>query len=337
MTMTEIRKHYFLDKWVIVAEKRRARPKPTIVEKTAEAELCFFCPGNERLTPPASLAYVLEGNELKKAVEQGDQRVKNWLIRCFPNKYPALTPQAKLRRRNDWLKAMAARGFHEVLVETPNHNADLDTIEEEQLALALSAIFERARHYASQSFVKYISIFKNSGVAAGASISHPHTQLATLPFVPEEVAYELKVLKRYEKDGVCALCEVVEKEKLSERVVFREHGYLVLSPWASIFPYEMWILPEKHLPTPFNLSNEEISSLAKVLKRAFKALFRALGKVPYNLVYKIPPIGEYGFYHWRIEVYPRLSIHAGFELSTGVVINTVSPEKAAEDLRSCLS
>lgn len=326
-----------MDKWVIVAKERGGRPKPRLERRGEEPTTCFFCPGNEQLTPPASLVYLKKGGQVIKLRDGDGERVKDWSVRCFANKYPALRPQVEpFYIEGKWLKSLAAKGFHEVVVDTPAHGEELNVIGEEQLGLSFMACFERALYYLSHDFAKHVCIFKNSGAAAGASIPHPHTQLASLPLVPSEVLEEVESLRQlYFKNKECFICKLVEEEGCSERRVYENGEYLILAPWASLYPYELWIIPKSHSPTPFHMV--ETSRLAAAVKKAFAALFNVLGEIPYNYVFKLPPAeGDQSFYHWRIEIYPRLSIHAGFEFSTGVVINSTPPEEAARALRGAL-
>ena len=189
-----------------------------------------------------------------------------------------------------------------------------------------------------KSYVKYVSIFRNYGREAGASLSHAHSQIIATPFVPRILAEEIAASKKfYHKHKKCFFCDIIQKETNSPRLVFENSLFSVFTPYASVHPLEYWILPKKHSANLLRLNKAEISEFAKTLKTSLKALKDLVNDPPYNYGFHLSTdrtTEEY--YHWHLEVYPRLSIWAGFEKNTAVYINTVKPETSAAELRGIM-
>lgn len=328
--MPELRKDYIVNRWVSIAVERGRRPKLTGKIEVEEQKIsCPFCPGNEYLTPPAHLVYVKDSKGVKEVKDENSNRVKNWIIRCFSNLYPAFTRNTATRTYSPWIYG-DPYGYHEVVVESPNHNDNLWNIEVKQLSLAFKAIFKRALDIQNDDKVKYVSIFKNHGAQAGASIVHPHFQIIAVTLIPDVIAEEAKKLK----EDNCTYCKVAKIERESPRYILTNKEFIVLTPWASRNPYELLILPIKHMDTPLKMNRESITALAETLTLTFKAFNKLLGNIDFNLwIHHAPK--NYDF-HWHIEVVPKTTTWAGLELSTGIFINTLPPEKAAKEFREAL-
>ncbi|RLF11637.1 MAG: hypothetical protein DRJ98_02900 [Thermoprotei archaeon] len=317
----QLRKSKIIGKWVVIAEERAKRPLE------GGKQTCPFCPGNEHLTPPAILAYVQGPTGIERK-EDGDERVKGWLVRCFENLYPAFKPPTlgKLSRGG-------AVGHHEVVVESPRHDEHPHRASKEQLMLALKAIFTRMQELYSMDYVKYVAFFRNHGRSAGASILHPHSQLIALPFIPQRLREEFKVFRKAWHKEECPLCHI----EVEGEVFYDRGGYVAMFPKAGLSPYEFWLLPKRHEPSPLTLNDEELVNLAEALRHTLSCLAKMLNDPPYNLwLHASPRVEGYEYFHWHIEVRPRISIHAGFEQGFEVYINTVSPERAAEEFRKAL-
>ncbi|MGE5188421.1 MAG: DUF4921 family protein [Betaproteobacteria bacterium] len=340
MPYNELRKDYLLDRWVVIATERSRRPTDFAKTKTSTASncVCPLCVGNEDMTPPATLLYL---KKEKRIIPSQDpvtgERPKNWLVRCVPNLYPAFKPPMQPTDREKIFFSDnfgSAIGNHEVIVETPIHNEDPSDAPLPQLGLLINAYLSRLKVLSVKSYVKHVSIFRNHGIEAGASLSHAHSQIVATPMIPTTVQEELAASKAFHaKNGKCVFCEIMEREKMGPRVIMEDQYFFVFAPYASINPMEFWILPKRHSAN-LSLKPAEKAAFALTLKVCLKALKELLNDPPYN----------YGFhlaldslnsesYHWHLEVYPKLATWAGFEKSTGVFINTVTPETAAESLR----
>ncbi len=340
MAYNELRKDYLLNRWVVIATERSRRPSDFVTNANEQPQdsICPLCVGNEHMTPPAVMLYFKENEEIRKARDHDGTRSKNWLVRVIPNLYPAFAPPDEsidipglIAGKNH----TCAIGHHEVLVESPNHYDDPADAELSQLKLLVMAYIDRLKELSAESYVKYVSIFRNHGREAGASLSHAHSQIITTPFIPRIPAEEIEASRKfYQEHQKCFFCEIIQKETDSPRLVLDNSFFSVFTPYASVHPLEFWILPKKHSANLLTLSKAEISEFAKVLKTSLKALKDLVNDPPYNYGFhlSIDRAAEQ-YYHWHLEVYPRLSTWAGFEKNTGVYINTVKPEISAAELR----
>jgi len=340
MSSNEVRKDYLLNRWVVIAKERKRRPTD-FVKKVEEREVgvCPLCPDNEHMTPPAVLVYLRSNGEIRKDRDQNGFRHKNWLIRCVPNLYPAFTPPDKEKVKVKESPVLAnAVGHHEVLIESPRHDEHLGVARVSQLVHLINAYVDRLNDLSAKPYVKYVEIFRNHGLDAGASLSHAHTQIIATPFVPRIVDEELRACKRFwTKTKKCLFCDILRKEKDGPRFIWENDSFVVFAPWASVHPLEFWILPKKHQSTLLDVSQGEINSLAEAFRACFGGLNSLLNDPSYNFGFHMAPSKEaQDYYHWHLEVYPRLAIWAGFEKSTGMFINVVPPEDAAAELREAV-
>ncbi|MFQ5838971.1 MAG: galactose-1-phosphate uridylyltransferase [Thermoplasmata archaeon] len=329
--MPELRKDYVTDTWVVFStsrsqrpiEMRKRSPRPTT------SSPCPFCPGNEHMTPPEILAYR----------SNGEVNGPGWWIRCVPNKYPALIIEGEVKRRVSQLfHSVNGVGAHEVIVETPDHFGNFPSLDEKHIYEVICAYRERYVDLTKDARFKYILIFKNHGPEAGASLAHPHSQLIATPIIPRRIMDELRASRNFyeETGGSCIYDEIVEEEmEASERVVAENEAFLALCPYASRFPFEVWILPKEHEVHFEDMVYEEMRTLAHVLKDTFARLDGLLNDPPFNFYIHTAPCDrkDHRYYHWHMEITPRLSNTAGFERGTGFYINSVPPEDAARLLR----
>jgi len=294
------------------------------------------------MTPPAVLVYLPTAKGgIKKDRDLNGTRHKGWLIRCVPNLYPAFMPPKDdkwLRPEKEAFACAIASGHHEVLVESPKHDEHPSVSSLSQLTLVVNAYIDRLRELSSKPYVKYVSIFRNHGLEAGASLSHAHSQIIATPMMPTIVEEELEASREiFNESQNCAFCSILENEERSPRFIWKDEHFVIIAPWASIHPFEFWIFPRKHQCCLLDLSQEEVESLAKTMRLSLGGLRTLVSDPPYNFGFHQVTSGACDFYHWHLEVYPRLSIWAGFEKSTGMYINVVSPEDAAQSLRDAIS
>ena len=345
MPYNELRKDYLLDRWVVIATERSRRPTDFAKPKTEPAKtmVCPMCTGNENMTPPALLLYQKNGAEIMRSQDPlTGERPKNWLVRVIPNLYPAFSPPRQPGDEKQIVKSeylWNAVGHHEVIVESPNHDEDPADAELPQLELVIGAYIDRLRELSVKSYVKYVSIFRNHGLEAGASMSHAHSQIIATPMIPTIIREEQKAARTfYEDNEKCIFCDILEGELKGPRLISEDRDFVVLAPYASVNPMEFWILPKKHAPNILELTKSEVSAFAKALKASLGALKTLVNDPPYNygIHLALNPEAQ-DSYHWHLEVYPKLSTWAGFEKSTSVYINTVTPETAAESLRKVMA
>lgn len=332
----EIRRDYLLDRWVIFAPHRAKRPSDFAVSRShAEPKVCPFCPGNENLTPPANLLYFREKGRVAKSKDVGQPRRSDWVVRCVHNIFPALNSTArhlspKIRSHFPYIDREPI-GVHEVIIESPRHQDHPHRTNPGQIELWLEAAFDRMSQLGATRRIASFALFRNHGREAGASLAHAHSQLIGTAFVPTQIEREYEALKAFrEKKGTCSLCQIAAIESKSERKILKTSDFVVIAPWASVFPFEFWIIPIKHSAT---FSRGDLIGLSKVIWLSFGALAGAVSDPPYNSIFHLAPLqSRDDVFHWHLEVYPKLSVHAGFELGTGVYINTLKPEDAARAL-----
>ena len=329
--MSELRKDPIVGRWVIISTERGNRPSDWVSETKVQAGgFCPFCPGNEDKTPPEIMA--IRPNGL-----QPDN--PGWDIRVVPNKFPALQIEGDLCRKGEGnYDMMHGVGAHEVVIETANHSTDLADLSEKEIHSVLKIYRDRTLDLKNDVRFKYILIFKNHGVAAGASLEHTHSQLIATPIIPKRVVEELEGSKRfYDHKERCVFCDIIAQElKSNRRVVTTSASYIVIEPFAPRFPFETWILPRDHHSHYEMMPEAMYTDLAVTLKDTLCRMNNALGYPPYNFILHTSPVQESIFleYHWHIEVIPKLTKIAGFEWGSGFYINPVPPEIAADNLRS---
>ena len=196
--MTELRKDYLIDRWVIVAPERRKRPSDFKFDRGQrdDGEKCPFCPGNEHMTTPAIQLYIYKNGEIITDRDRGDIRLKGWSLRVIKNMFPALSPSDKFEEFSEGLKFWRnGAGEHEVIIESPDHNGQIQNLDEKQLHLIFRAYRERFNALKGLTFVKYISLYRNYGRAAGASLTQAQSHIVAVPMIPEHVPEEVKCCK----------------------------------------------------------------------------------------------------------------------------------------------
>jgi UDPglucose--hexose-1-phosphate uridylyltransferase len=291
---------------------------------------CPFCPGREDLTPAEILAFRQGGTA---------PNTPGWDLRVIPNKFPALQVEGTLDREGEGMfDRMNGIGAHEVVVEHPEHGKTLATMTEGEIERILWAFRERILDLKKDRRFRYILIFKNHGAAAGASLEHSHSQLIALPIVPDFVHEELDGARQhFRAKERCVFCDILRQEIAAERRVIQEDADIVaISPYAPRFPFETWILPRRHGARFEDAPRQEYEGLARMLKSVLARMNRTLEQPSYNLIIHSAPFSDdvSEYYHWHIELMPKLTRTAGFEWGTGFYINPTSPEEATEVLRN---
>ena len=340
--MSELRYDLIQGRWVIIATDRSRRPHDfrTEAHSVSQPAFCPFCPGQERRTPPEIVAVGRPAG--------GRADGPGWRIRVIPNKYPALSVEGDLDRRGVGLfDRMRGVGAHEVVIETPEHDADLGSLPAEHMTLLLTVCRDRLADLYRDRRLKYVLIFKNQGAVAGASLAHPHTQIIATPIIPRIVVEELnRAREHFDAKERCLFCDVLNEElERDERIVLVNEHFVALAPYASRFPFELMILPRRHAAAMTDATPEELAALARILGEVARRLRRVLADPPYNLVIHTAPNTQAFLtkpgawqtlahdYHWHLELLPRLTQVAGFETGTDFYINPTAPEEAARFLR----
>jgi UDPglucose--hexose-1-phosphate uridylyltransferase len=341
--MSELRKDPISGRWVIIATERSKRPddfRPAASPlRPQEAPgFCPFCRGSEGKTPPEVFA-------LRDAGTSPDS--PGWRVRVVPNKFPALSRSTSTPKRTkagvyEWMEGI---GVHEVIIENPEHERELSDLPLGHIRDILWVFQQRIKAIEEDLHYQYVQLFKNKGKEAGASLSHPHSQIVATPIVPKRVKEEIFGAERlFRSFKECVFCRILREERaMGERLVFENRHFAVITPFASRFPFEVTIFPLRHSPYFAGLGEEELQSLAETLKSALTRLKGTLSDPPYNLVLHKSPNPVLArktwpeidnVFHWHFEIFPILTKVAGFEWGTGYYINPVPPETAAGFLKS---
>jgi len=329
--MSVLRQDPTTKEWVIIAPQRGRRPhgpvklpRPRLPKREAG---CPFCPGNEEKTPPEILRVEGDGG---------------WRIRVVPNLFAAVESDGSTERAGfGLLREMEGVGAHEVIVESPLHNARMDEMAPEQIAEILRVWRDRYAALEDRPWARAVVLFKNFGAMAGTSLPHPHSQIVAIPvFTPESLHRQSVATRYFDDTGHCVYEDVVHEEVAArDRLITEEGRLLAFAPFASRVPYETWIVPTVHEPSFSRIREGDLRDLAVLLRRTLEALRRAAADPDFNLVVSSPPSGseDEPACLWTIRILPRLSTFAGFELGSGMSINTVAPEDAAAGLRAAIA
>jgi UDPglucose--hexose-1-phosphate uridylyltransferase len=325
--VSELRQDPVTRDWVIINPGRALRPHDGV---GSDAAGCPFCPGHEALAP--------------QALDSIDAPDGSWLVRALPNKYPVLSsppvenPGGAHARFGRWLPG---RGYHEVIVESPEHGTTLGAMPYEQLRRVLEMYARRYRALAARDgSVRQVVLFRNQGTRAGTSLTHPHSQIVATPAVSPETRGRVNdEIAYFDERGRCGLCQVLDDERAAaERVVLETGRFATFAPYASSNPYQLQTVPLRHCPSFLEVDEGELDDLAVHLTRVVAALRACLDGPHYNLVVSSPPLDlvHRSASHWFIEILPRVTTPAGFELGSRIVVNVKAPEQAASELRAAV-
>ncbi len=327
--MPELRQNRFTKEWVIISTERAKRPEELVTKKEAAAlshysEKCPFCPGNEKLAPP----------EVYRLRDEGA-----WRVRVVPNKYAALSRDGELTRKIERSKrTINGVGIHDVFVDTPDHAATTALLPRDHVAEILRAYLARFRQVSADPRIAHVTIFKNHGAGAGTSLEHPHSQMIATPVISSHVRGRLhEALRHYDEFGECIFCTILEEElnEGARTVVVGEH-FVAFEPFASGSPFATHIFPRRHMASFGDIREGELLDLAYVLQEVLARLYVGLKDPDFNYTIRTAPAETAGvpYYHWYLSIIPRVTRVAGFELGSGMFINPVLPEAAAEFLRN---
>ena len=328
--MSEIRYDLLFDEYVIIAPERLHRPMHNIAPKPPTQTPCPFCPGNEYLTPQEIFA-----------LRDGD----TWLTRVVPNLYKALQIEAPRNAQNrGFYERWGGYGAHEVIIDTPQHNATLATMKHQHIVAWLSTLQARISDLAHDPNLISIAIFKNSGALAGATQPHPHTQLIASQLLSKyHNSLFTHLWHYYQEHGRSLLLDIFTNEMQQERSIYATQDFLTFAPYASAFAFETMIVA-KGIFSLKECTKAQLHQLASHIKYIFNALYNELGDFSYNLLFFTPPMHKnfqnecyyddlQSFFTFFVRITPRIYTLAGYELLTHSAINPVTPELAASLLR----
>jgi UDPglucose--hexose-1-phosphate uridylyltransferase len=337
--MSEFRQDLVSGDWIIMAPERGGRPHniggKKVSRKPSPKKDCPF--ENPRKTgnwPP-----ILSWPRTKTSFVRGKPNEKNWQILLVPNKYPALNHNTSCARnfKVGPYDLKSGTGRHDLLI-TRDHRKNFGALSLNMATKVLEVLQARYKMLARDKCLVYTSTFFNWGPTAGASIYHPHYQVITLPILPSDFKHSLTGLESYYKrHGKCAHCVMLAEElKMKTRIAAQNKSAVLVAPFVPREAYEIRVFPKKHLPRFEDTPLRELRGMAAMLQSGIRRVGRYLGDPDFNFFIHTAPLKErarYRYYHWHIEIIPKITIIGGFELSTGVDINVVEPERAAAVLR----
>jgi UDPglucose--hexose-1-phosphate uridylyltransferase len=323
--MPELRRDLVNQHWVAVASGQALKPcdfpiarkKITISSPPAD---CPFCVGNEAMTPEAVTVIPDENS---------------WRFRVVPNKFTAFSLRENLKTSQRGLyPVMSSWGAHEVVIETPQHGLELQDYSLEHVEAYLQLLCRRYRELVRDERIRYIQIYKNRGMLAGATMEHSHSQILGFPVVP---AVNAGGVAYYEEKGRCLICDLLNQDlEQGSRIVYAGQHFVALCPFAAGYPYGAWLVCRRHIRHITELSALELAEMALLLKVYTGSMLQAVNDCSYNIILHNAPVNcdAPDAYHCYVEVNPRLSIASAVEVASGIYMNPVAPEAAAAVLKA---
>jgi UDPglucose--hexose-1-phosphate uridylyltransferase len=327
--MPELRHNVLTREWVIIATERAKRPHEFARERGGKEERpafdpkCPFCPGNEAMTPPATLVIPDDGA---------------WKVRVTPNKFAALSYAGERERSFEGIRrTVTGVGIHEVIVESPDHSKTTALLEDRQVETLLDTSLNRFNFASADPRVEQVTIFKNHGAAAGTSLEHPHSQIIGAPVITSQLRDRLiNALRHFDEYGECIFCRVLNVELEEQaRIVMETEHFVAFVQFATLTPFSMLIMPRRHMACFSEIRDAEAADLAHILRRTLAKLYHGLKDPDFNYTVRTAPREACGvkYFHWYVSIIPRLTRVAGFELGSGMFINSSLPEENAAFLR----
>jgi len=328
--MPELRQNFATKEWVIIATERAKRPEEMATHRAPRNPVSFnpkcpFCPGNESITPPEVMRIPADGGA--------------WNVRVVPNKFAALSRDAQPKRViHRQRRSIEGFGVHDVIIETPDHAGVLALMPDAEVANILRCYKSRYNDLCLDHRIAHVTLFKNHGADAGTSLEHPHSQLIASPVISYQIRQRVhEALRHYDEFGECMFCQMIEEElEEKQRIVMLTDHFVALELYASPAPFSTHIYPRRHMASFGDISAAEITDLARTLRTVLAKLYHGLQDPDFNYTIRSAPSEWVGvkYFHWYLSVIPRLTRVAGFELGSGMFINTVTPESAADFLRN---
>lgn len=334
---SELRLDLVSNDWVVVATGRAKRPKDFKRGEKKEIKSpeskCPFC--NIETQKPPTLIY---HKDTFVPFEGWNNIPDDWSVIVIPNKYPAFLPYSNLGKKiqGGLYQKINAAGFHEIVI-TRDHNKHFGKFSVKETKEVFDSYQFRYMDLMKKRFVNYISIFHNHGPSAGASITHPHSQIITTPLVDVDLGSALNNAERYyNKEKKCVYCQMIKLEKkLKQRIVFENEQFIATCPFASKSAFQVIVSPKNHNSYFEEIKEDEKWHLAEVFQAVMAKLYKGLGEPDYNFYLHAAPCdgSNHDYYHWHWTILPKTGTWAGFEIGTRMEISTIEPEKAAEYLR----
>lgn len=328
--MSELRYNIINREWVVIATERAKRPHDFVKPQKDALPIpefrqdCPFCPGKE-------------GDLSDETFRIGGK--EKWNTRSIYNKFPALSPKEKLVRHNDGIcHSISGYGVAEVIIESPKHNLNIALMSDEEVENIIKTYKSRYLSLQNKEGIEAVVIFRNNGPGAGTSLEHPHSQLIATPIVPPQIRNRVESATAFfDVTGKCIFCSTLEQELAdNKRVVSENEAFVSFVPYAGAAPFITWIFPRRHMSSFGDINDAEVKGLASILKSTISKLYYGLNNPDFNYTIRSIPVKEDGsaYFHWYLSIVPRITLPAGFEVGSGIFINSSLPEESAEFLRN---
>lgn len=328
--MSELRYNIINREWVVIATDRAkrphdfVRPQKDVLPIPEFRQDCPFCPGRE-------------GDLSDETFRIGDK--EKWKTRSVYNKFPALSPKEKLVRHNDGIyHSISGYGIAEVIIESPKHNLCMALMSNEEVENIVKVYKSRYLSLQNKDGIEAVIIFRNNGPGAGTSLEHPHSQLIATPIVPPQIRNRVEsAIASFDVTGKCIFCSILEQELAAKlRVISENETFVSFVPYAGAAPFVTWIFPRRHMPSFGDINDAEVKGFASILKSTISKLYYGLNNPDFNYTIRSIPVKEDGkeYFHWYLTIVPRITLPAGFEVGSGIFINSSLPEESAEFLRN---
>ncbi len=322
--MAKLRQNIITGKWVVIAPERAKRPEDFVMAAAPKRPIdkeCPFCLSN----PKSAYQFSIKEAETNN-------------IYSIPNKYPAFTDEEEvIEDAGELYFSTKSLGGHEVII-IKDHQKEVYEGGWELMTELFGVYVDRYKYFQKNPIIEYIMVINNKGPEAAASIEHPHSQLFASSIIPNQIEDELKGSKAFFFDKKkCVYCAMIKEEKqLEVRVVSENEDFIAFTFFAARFPFEIWVIPKKHSAFFEDISEGELDNMGKIVYDCLSKLNKSLKFPPFNWWIHTGPtkrnhIGN--FYHWHLEIAPRVSKFGGYEMGSGIVIDVVSPEMAAQFLK----
>jgi UDPglucose--hexose-1-phosphate uridylyltransferase len=330
--MSELRQDKTTGAWVLISPGRRQRPSDALARECVTGQThdfdptCPFCPGNEGQLPGI-------------VAEMPAREPPGWRVRVVPNKYPAVCPNTlEVPFLDLHHMIMRGYGYHEVVIESPQHNRDLVSMSDTEREAAVAMYHRRYTQLIGNAGIKSVTLFRNRLRGGGASLRHPHAQLIALGVIPARLQSMTKwACHCYDAIKRCVTCDEIAFERNDQRRIVEEtQSFLTLVPFAATVPSEIWLVPVRHQASFAAMNEGECADLGVLLGRTLRRLMVVHGDLPYNLILDSAGCRDRDAvaFHWRLRITPNLASWGGFERGTDLPINPSLPEQDAALLRA---
>jgi len=328
--VSELRYNIINREWVVISTERAkrphdfAKPQKDVLPIPEFRESCPFCPGNE-------------GDLSDEAFRIGDK--ERWSVRSIYNKFPAFSPKEKLVRYNEGIyHSISGYGAAEVIIENPRHNTNIALMSDDEVENIIKTYRSRYLALENEEGIEAVIIFRNNGAGAGTSLEHPHSQLIATPIVPPQIRNRVEsAMNFFDVTGTCIFCTTLEQEMAAGKRMVSDNGtFASFIPYAGAAPFITWIFPKRHMSSFGDINDAEVKGMASILKLTISKIYYGLNNPDFNYTIRSIPVKEDGmaYFHWYLSIVPRITMPAGFELGSGIFINSSLPEESAEFLRN---